>query len=106
MTELIILASGEHSTEADLRASVRAVVMEVAPNADGAPAEGTISLIDHLEYNSLALLELAFTLEDEHDLMPIDEDTARAMLTLEDIQDHIVHELRRRTERAAATLER
>ena len=106
MTELITLASGEQCTEEELRASVRAIVLEVAPNPAGAEVEGPVSLIDQLEYNSLALLELAFTLEDEHDLMPIDEETARAMMTLEDIQSHIVRELRERTERAAATLGR
>ena|SRR5256885_2045755 len=104
MSELITLASGEECTEEELRASVRAVVLEIAPNPAGAEVDGAISLVDHLDYNSLALLELAFTLEDEHDLMPIDEDTARAMATVEDIQDHIVRELRERTERAAATL--
>jgi acyl carrier protein len=104
MTELITLASGEHCTEPELRASVRAVVLEIAPNPAGAEVEGPVSLIDHLEFNSLALLELAFTLEDEHDLTPIDEETARAMATVEDIENHIVRELRERTERAAATL--
>ncbi len=104
MTDLITLASGETCTEPELRASVRAVVMELAPNPDGAPAEGEIHLLDHLEFNSLALLELAFTLEDEYDLMPIDEETARAILTLDDVQDHIVGELRQRATRAAAGL--
>jgi acyl carrier protein len=106
MTELITLASGEHCTEDELRASVRAVVLEIAPNSEGAQAEGLTDLVDHLEFNSLALLELAFTLEDEHDLMPIDEETARGMHTVEDIQDHIVRELRQRSERAAVTLDR
>jgi acyl carrier protein len=104
MTELITLASGERCSESELRASVRAVVLELAPGAEGAPAEGEVQLVDHLEYTSLALLELAFTLEDEYDLMPIDEETARAILTLQDVQDYIVGELRQRATRAAAGL--
>lgn len=102
MTDLITLGSGESRTEQEIREAIRALVFELAPNPEGAPADGVISLMDHLEYNSLALLELAFTLEDEYDLTPIDEETARAILTLHQVQDHIVRELRERSEPAVA----
>jgi acyl carrier protein len=36
-------------------------------------------LVEDLEYHSLALLEIASALEDEFDLRPIDEKTARQM---------------------------
>jgi hypothetical protein len=39
MTDLITLASGERCTEEELRAAVRAVVLEVAPNPAGAAVE-------------------------------------------------------------------
>jgi acyl carrier protein len=104
MSELITLASGEHCTEPELRSSVRTIVLELAPSAEDAPDEGEVHLTDHLAYNSLALLELAFTLEDEYDLMPIDEETARAIVTLQDVQDYIVGELQQRATRASAGL--
>ncbi len=104
MTDLITLANGESRTELELREAVRAIVFELAPNPEGAPADGEVSLMDHLEYHSLALLELAFTLEDEYDLMPIDEETARGITTLREVQDHIVGELRERATRAPAEM--
>jgi acyl carrier protein len=84
-------------TEADVRASVRAVVIELAPNGDeSAPRDA--HLADDLGFHSLALLELAFTLEDEFDLPPIEEATARQITTIGAVEDHVVGQLTARGE--------
>lgn len=80
-------------SEADLRAKVRKIVMELSPNLPAViPPEGR--LVDHLGYHSLALLELAFALEDAFELSPIDEKTARKIVTMGDVEQHVVSELR------------
>ncbi|MBB6347776.1 phosphopantetheine-binding protein [Nonomuraea muscovyensis] len=84
-------------TEADARASVRAVVLELAPNGDESAAPDA-HLVDDLGFHSLALLELAFTLEDEFDLPPIDEATARQITTILAVENHVVRELTERGE--------
>lgn len=99
MTESAISAETAGRTEAEVRASVRAVVLELAPNGeDEAPA--TSHLADDLGFHSLALLELAFTLEDEFDLPPIDEQTARQITTIQAVEDHVVGQLQERGELA------
>jgi acyl carrier protein len=82
-------------TERDVRRLVRELVVELAPNPAGAEADDP-RLVEDLAYHSLALLEVAFTLEDEYELDPIDEETAREINTLADIQNHVVGELSRR----------
>lgn len=83
-------------SEADVRALVRDIVREMAPNPAGADDAGDeVPLVDTLEYTSLALLELAFTLEDEFELPPIDEETARRIVTILDVQQHVVDGLRK-----------
>jgi acyl carrier protein len=82
------------------RAKVHAIVLELAPNPDEDPGPDA-DLVDDLGYNSLALLELAFTLEDEFDLQPIDEETARQIRTVADVEDHVAVEMAQRTARPA-----
>ena len=53
-------------------------------------------LVANLGFHSLALLELAFTLEDEYDLQPIDEQTARGIRTVRDVEDTVVRMLAER----------
>jgi acyl carrier protein len=50
-------------------------------------------LIDDLGYHSLALLELAYALEDEFGLPPMDEETARDVITVRDIEDLVAQRL-------------
>lgn len=80
-------------SEADVRSLIGEIVLELAPSADR-PAGGEVKLVDELEYTSLALLELAFTLEDEFDLPPIDEETARTIVLVRDVEDFVVNGLR------------
>jgi acyl carrier protein len=80
-------------TEEDVRALVRDIVIELAPN----PTAGTgteARLVEDLGFHSLALLELAFTLEDEFDLPPIDEKTAREITTMGLVENHVIRGLR------------
>jgi acyl carrier protein len=87
-------------TEADVRAAVRDIVVELSPARDDAADAGT-HLVDGLGYHSLSLVELAFTLEEEFDLPPIDEPTARSISTVGAVQDHVVSVLAARGEIAA-----
>lgn len=96
MTESVTSAR----TEAEVRASVRAVVLELAPNGDdSAPSDARLA--EDLGFHSLALLELAFTLEDEFDLPPIEEQTARQITTIGAVETHVVTQLAARGDIAA-----
>ena len=79
-------------SEDTVRGVVQSLILELAPNPAVDPL-GDAHLIEDLEFHSLALLELAFTLEDEYDLQPIDEATARAIQTVRDVENHVVGEL-------------
>ncbi|MBW3668374.1 MAG: acyl carrier protein [Actinobacteria bacterium] len=75
-----------------MRSLVRALILELAPNAE-AYRDGSTNLVDELEYHSLALLEMAFALEDEFELEAIDEETARTITTVRHVEDHVVNAL-------------
>jgi acyl carrier protein len=77
----------------------------VAPNPDGVQA-GETKLIDHLEYHSLALLELGFTLEDELDLPPIDQAQVQDITTVDEVEDLVLRLLRQRTDAEPASAEK
>ncbi|KAA2265789.1 acyl carrier protein [Solihabitans fulvus] len=87
-------------TEAGVRELVRSIVIELSPGRDES-AGPDAGLIETLGYNSLALIELAFTLEDEFDLAPIEEATARQITTISRVEDHVVNELAGRGELVA-----
>jgi acyl carrier protein len=79
--------------ETECRDLIRLLIKELSPiPTSDHPDEAR--LVDDLGYHSLALLELAFALEDEFGLQPIDEQTARKILTVRDVGDHVVSELR------------
>lgn len=82
-------------TESETRDSVREIIAELAPHRDAVITDDAL-LIDDLEYTSLSLTELAFTLEDQFDLPTIDEPTARSISTVGHICDHVVREIRAR----------
>ena len=79
--------------DADARARVRSIILQVAPNPDGVQASET-KLVDHLGYHSLGLLELGFTLEDEFDLPPIDQAQVQDITTVEEVEDLVLGLLR------------
>jgi acyl carrier protein len=99
MTDSPTTQDVQERTEADVRNSVRAIIIDMAPGAEGG-CEPDTDLVDGLGYHSLALLELAFTLEDEFDLQPIDEQTARGITTVKDVEDVVVRMLADRHEEA------
>ena len=78
--------------EAECRDLIRLIVKELSPSPPSDLSDEA-RLVDDLGYHSLALLELAFALEDEFGLQPIDEQTARKILTVRDVGDHVVNEL-------------
>jgi acyl carrier protein len=88
--------------DADVRARVRAIILQVAPNPDGVQA-GETKLVDHLEYHSLALLELGFTLEDEFDLPPLDQAQVQDITTVEEVEDLVLRLVRQGTGKDAVT---
>lgn len=88
-------------SEDEIRETIRTIVLELAPEPDRTLGDDA-RLMDDLAYHSLALMELAFTLEDEFDLLPVDEATGRAIQRISDVQEHVLNELRAR-EVAAAT---
>ena len=79
--------------ETEVRVLIGQIVRELAPSPDG-PDGSDVKLVDELGYTSLALLELAYTLEDEFELPPIDEETARTINTVADVENHVVNGLR------------
>jgi acyl carrier protein len=78
-----------------VRASVRATVADLAPEAR-AEIRADSRLVDDLGYHSLALLELAFALEEEYSLPSIDEAIASQIHTVSDIEGYILMVLRER----------
>ncbi|MBU8860451.1 MULTISPECIES: phosphopantetheine-binding protein [Micromonospora] len=91
--------------EQQTRKRVRELVLELAPNPEKGDQDEVL-LVEDLEYHSLALLELAFALEDEFDLPPIDEQSVQNIRTAADIENHVVRQLESKdAEPLAATTE-
>ncbi|MBX7266839.1 acyl carrier protein [Micromonospora sp. Llam7] len=97
MSEQTPTVVGPKQSDEQIRAQVQAIVLDLAPNPDGL-RDAETALVQDLGFHSLALMELAFALEDEFDLEPIDEKTARSITTLGAVQAHV---LRRIAEREA-----
>ena len=84
-------------SEAQIRELVVEIVRELAKDKSIALSEDRL-LVEDLGFHSLALLELAFTLEDEFDLLPITEDDAREITTVGKVIEHVLSQLRGRVE--------
>ncbi|MBM0236039.1 acyl carrier protein [Micromonospora sp. ATA32] len=82
-------------TEEQIRATVATVIVDLAPD-QGVDVTPSTNLVKDLGYHSLALMEVAFAIEDEFDLDPIDEDTARKISTVGAVQDLVVQRLNER----------
>jgi acyl carrier protein len=76
-------------SEEEIRSLIRSLVRELAPQPDGLVAENP-RLVEQLGYHSLALLELAFTLEDEFGLEPIDQESAKLIVTARDVEEFVI----------------
>jgi acyl carrier protein len=79
-------------TEQNVRETVHGVIRQLAPDPD-VPFEPDARLIEDLGFHSLALLELAFALEDEFDLTPIDQEAAQRITTMRAVADFVVAEI-------------
>jgi acyl carrier protein len=82
-------------SDEQVRATVLSVILDMAPNADGMRGPDT-NLATDLGYHSLALMEVAFAIEDEFDLDPIDEATARKISTVRAVQDLVIQRVEER----------
>ncbi|MFD1939797.1 MULTISPECIES: acyl carrier protein [Nonomuraea] len=85
--------SSEARADQDVRARIRSIILQVAPNPEGVRASET-RLIEDLGYHSLALLELGFTMEDEFDLPPLDQAQVQHITTVEEVEDLVLDLLR------------
>ena len=79
-------------TTAEVCDLVREIISDLAPSKGEVVPEAR--LIENLGYHSLSLLEMAFSVEDEFDLPTIDEATARQILTVGDVEQHVLSHLR------------
>ena len=79
-------------SEPEVEATIRQIIFEFA-SPPGARAPDEARLVEDLNYTSLAMLELAFALEDEFDLPTINEETARGIVTAKDVIDHVFSHL-------------
>ncbi|MDO3702950.1 phosphopantetheine-binding protein [Micromonospora echinaurantiaca] len=79
-------------TESEVRTQLRDIILDLAPNPQPEVTDEAL-LVEDLEYHSLALLELAFALEDEFDLPPIDEENARNIRSIKDIEDYVLRQM-------------
>jgi acyl carrier protein len=87
------MSSTIQPADQDVRSRVRSIILQVAPNPGGV-REGETQLVEHLEYHSLALLELGFTLEDEFGLPPIDQAQVQDITTVEQVEDLVLELMR------------
>jgi acyl carrier protein len=94
------LTPQDRQLAAEWLATIRSVITELAPNQDVALAPELL-LVEDLGYHSLAMIELAFTLEDEFDLPPIDEEIARGIHTVSDVENYVMKELQGRVAETA-----
>jgi acyl carrier protein len=78
--------------EDEVRASVRRLVLDLAPHP-AAATQRDDELVDDLGFHSLALVELALSLEEEFGLPRITQATARAILTVGAVEDHVLGQL-------------
>lgn len=76
------------SSDCRIRETVWRIVLELAPSSISAPSEET-RLVEDLGYHSLALLELAFALEDEFALPAMDVEQAQGISTMLDVEEYV-----------------
>jgi acyl carrier protein len=80
-------------TEEDVRETVLGIVAQLSPESARFEQGEDLHLVNDLGFHSLALLELAFAIEDDFDLPPIDETTGRAIQTTEQVLAYVLGQL-------------
>lgn len=87
-------------SDTEVRARVRSIILELAPET-GPPPGGNPRLLEDLSYHSLAMVELAFALEDEFELPPMDEQAVNENIrTVSDVEDYVLELMREAAARA------
>lgn len=84
--------------EEGIREQIRCTVIELSPQSDAVPrpimkADPETRLVEDLGYHSLALMELAFALEEEFQLPPVDQTAADHIVTVGDVEDYVCEHL-------------
>jgi acyl carrier protein len=80
-------------TAEEVRETVLGIIRQLAPEPDRFDPAADLRLVDDLGFHSLALLELAFAIEDDFDLPPIDEETGRGIQTTRQVLDYVIGQL-------------
>jgi acyl carrier protein len=82
-----------HYTEEEVRETVLGIIKQLSPEPDGFDPAQDMHLVNDLGFHSLALLELAFAIEDDFDLPPLDEATGRGIQTTEQVLAYVLRQL-------------
>jgi acyl carrier protein len=82
-----------HYTVEEVRETVLGIIKQLSPEPDGFDPAQDMHLVNDLGFHSLALLELAFAIEDDFDLPPLDEATGRGIQTTEQVLDYVFGQL-------------
>lgn len=77
----------------EVRKTVLGIIQQLAPEPGRFDPAKDLHLVDDLGFHSLALLELAFAIEDDFDLPPIDEETGRGIRTTEQVLEYVIGQL-------------
>lgn len=72
-----------------LRRTVRDALVEFAPQTPES-ITGETSLVNELAYNSLAMLEVIFVLEEKLEIELVNDGTATQMRTVRDVEDYVL----------------
>ncbi|SCK54771.1 phosphopantetheine-binding protein [Streptomyces sp. WMMB 322] len=80
-------------TAAEVRETVLGIIQQLAPEPERFDPAKDLHMVDDLGFHSLALLELAFAIEDDFDLPPIDEETGRGIQTTEQVLEYVLGQL-------------
>ncbi|NGO07858.1 hypothetical protein G5C60_09385 [Streptomyces sp. HC44] len=77
----------------EVRETVLGIIQQLAPEPERFDSAKDLNLVNDLGFHSLALLELAFAIEDDFDLPPIDEETGRGIQTTEQVLEYVLGQL-------------
>ncbi len=72
-----------------IREQVRNLIVDLAPNTDAVVRPGAL-LVEDLGFNSLVLMEMVFSIEDEFGLQLVDDGSLADIRTLGQAEDHIL----------------
>ncbi len=94
MSDIQDASVSEEINEKAIATAIRELIKELSPNESIDAVEPSMSLVEDLSYHSLALMELAFTIEDEFGLSPMNESVALKIKTVSDVEAHVIQELK------------